>query len=112
MIITLNNGEEIGLLVCTLVKDGEEEREYLPSSKFLASLCSAYSLSVSEGTSKHVLVCEWKQGKESVHALDKFTEIYLIVSLVKDLVWLTQQGEEQDGQLTSSFYWLFLTALK
>lgn len=58
MIITLNNGEEIGLLVCTLVKDGEEEREYLPSSKFLASLCSAYSLSVSEGTSKHVLVCE------------------------------------------------------
>lgn len=58
MIITLNNGEEIGLLVCTLVKDGEEEREFLPSSKFLASLCSAYSLSVSEGTSKHVLVCE------------------------------------------------------
>lgn len=58
MIITLNNGEEIGLLVCTLVKDGEEEREFLPSSKFLSSLCSAYSLSVSEGTSKHVLVCE------------------------------------------------------
>lgn len=39
-----------------------------------------------------------------IHSLDKFKEIYLILSLVKDLVWLTQQGEEQDGQLTSSFY--------
>lgn len=58
MIITLKNGEKVRLLFCTLVKDGEEERELLLSSTFLASLCSAYSLSVSEGTSKHVLVYE------------------------------------------------------